>query len=48
MGHPVYIIVKANPLEDAKDEGQEDLSEPEGKFLLISDMKVIFITQIIY
>merc|ERR1711935_1323380 len=23
------LIVNANPLEDAKDEGQEDLSEPE-------------------
>ena len=39
------IIVKANPLEDAKDEGQEDLSEPEGKYLLISYMKAIFKTQ---
>ena len=37
----LYIIVEAKPQP-----GQEHLSEPEGKYLLISDMKAIF--KIIY
>ena len=42
----LYIIVEAIPQTGQGRKVQEHLSEPEGKYLLISDMKAIF--KIIY